>query len=434
MPQTSLVLMKKQHEFVLDKTRHIAFVAGIGSGKSFALCVKGMLKAMSCPGSVGMITGPYYPMLRDATLKTFLDVVPQEAIAYIRHSPNIDIGLHCPDGSVSEVLFRSTSDPDSLRGPNLLWVGMDEAAMSSEEAFKIIQGRIRAKPDDDQQIFLATTPKGLNWIYERFAPHKAKSDYALYTTETKENIYLGEEYLRALYESYGDGAFAQQELHGKFVPYEGLVYGDVFKPDIHVTNIPFDSSLPVDLWWDFGYPNATAVGAIQQTGEGSVHIIDESYRYKTLDEDIVAELRARPWFQNIQDVICDEARPDSILRLQRLGLPARPSSKGRIADGITKVRSLFNIDKDSGKPLLLIDKRCEMFIDELNRYRWRDKAPSESDWPEAPVDAYNHHMDGLRYWTLAKWFPRPNAAVLNTAKKPKKRVMRYQLIGSRRFR
>lgn len=438
-----LQLYPKQYEYVFDKARYTGFIGGIGTGKSRALTLKGFLKAFDNPGSYGTITAPTYPMLRDATKRTFFEVVPPDLIAYRNDSENA-CGVWTPDGTISHVLFRSTSDPDSLRGPNLLWAGMDEAAMSPEEAWLIMMGRIRDTryPASAQQLFLGTTPKGLNWVYEHFGPAQTDADHHAFYATIWDNPFLSEEFIASLVRNYS-GSFAEQELGGKFVAFEGLIYGDLFT-DRHVGHHPFDPSLPVDLAWDFGYPAPEVVLAIQVNGRGEVFVIDELYRYRTLTEDMVAEARSRPWFGNVHDCIADEARPDSILRLQELGVPARPSNKGKILDGIQKVRSLLSPDSRSKDVIFHINKTCEGLTKEFSLYRWAERTShvmgrsDGEEWNDRPIDQYNHALDALRYWVLAKWHPL--AVVTNPNLKrhyrdntnQTRRVMAHQLVGSKR--
>lgn len=423
--QIDLTLYPLQYRFVMEKTRHVAMIGGIGTGKTRGLVLKGILKATANPGSLGCLTAPTYPMLEDTTKRTFFEICPAELVAFRNENHNT-VGLYCPGGGISEILFRSTSDPEKLRGPNLLWAGMDEAALSSLDAYMILLGRLRAGNPEEQQIFLATTPKGFNWIYNYFGPQVDRSDYVHYYAETKDNIFLPKAYVDSIYQQYS-GSFKEQELYGKFVAFEGLIYGDLFHYDTHIGSYPFNPSLNVDLAWDFGYPNPEAVLVMQQDHRGQVQVIDEIYRIKTLTEDIVAVARSRPWFPNVVDCICDESRPDQIVRLGNLGIPARASTKGKILDGITKVRSLLARDPVTKGPTIRIDRRCEMLIQEFGQYRWADKKTQEDEWTEKPIDSYNHALDALRYWTVTKWFPRSGLAA-RTRSRPPRRVMGYQLM------
>jgi PBSX family phage terminase large subunit len=419
-----LTFTSQQYDYILDKHRYVAFIGGVGSGKTYALCVKGLLKALDNPGSLGCITGPIVPLLRETTKRTFFEICPPELIAYHREIDNI-VGIRTPSGKISEILFRSCSEPDSLRGLNLLWAAMDEAAMvNTIEAFDILSERIRVHPESEQQLFISTTPKGFNWVYDLFGPHQTDPEYSLHKCRTNQNIFLTDSFVKSIYNRFS-GNFAEQELGGEFVVHEGLVYGDLFNTDVHLGAYPFNPELPVELFWDFGYPNPEAVGVLQQDGKGNVFIIDEIYKRNTLSEDIAAIAKSKPWFKNVVDCICDEARPDSILRLQQLGLPARPSQKGKILDGINKVRALLAIDKTTKQPYLHIDKRCEMLIKEFQMYRWADKAYGREEWQEKPMDEFNHMLDGLRYWVTLKWFNGVGGFSLKKPK-PKKRIMNYQ--------
>src|SRR6185436_3861757 len=115
----SLTLSRTQSSFVLDQHRWTAFVGGIGSGKSYAGAAKAMVQHLARPG-LGLVIAPTYPMLRDATWRTALEVwAPVLAAAY-----KSEMRLVLRTGH--EVLFRSADDPDRLRGPNCAWAWMDE--------------------------------------------------------------------------------------------------------------------------------------------------------------------------------------------------------------------------------------------------------------------------------------------------------------------
>lgn len=428
-------LYDKQHRYVLSRKRYVGFIGGIGTGKTRALVIKMILKLLDNPGCHCLLTAPTYAMLRDTTKRTFLELVPPDLIAYRNDTYN-QIGVYTPDGTISHVYFRSTDNPEHLRGPNLLAAGMDEHSMDTREAFEIVAGRLRMQPEGEQQLFVATTPKGLNHVYELFGPNQTNPLFEAFYASTRENPFLPPSYVHSVYDLYA-GAFAAQELEGKFVPYSGLVYGDVFDYNLHIGDYPYNEKWGVDLAWDFGYPAPEAVLAIQQDGAGNVFFFDEGYFIKTLTEDIVADMRARPWWRNVHDCIADEARPDSILRLVNLGVPARPSNKGKILDGIQKVRSLFNVDSTTKKPILHIDRRCTNLIHELSLYRWLESKTdlirgdtnreTGEEYKNRPIDAYNHLLDAMRYWAVTKWFPTPMVSGREKGKPKKTRRFAYEV-------
>lgn len=415
----SITTYPKQHQFIESKRRYVGFIGGIGTGKTRGLCIKALLKALSCPGSQGCITSPTYGMLEETTKAMFLQICPPELIADSNQNEQ-KLWIRSPGGKASTILFRSTTDPDKIRGLNLTWAAMDEAAMSDKEAFLILLGRLREGESSDQQLFICTTPRGLNWVYDFFGPAQNDANYEIVHATSYDNIFLPKEYLDSL--SIYQGQFYQSEVEGRFVAYEGLIYGDVFDSDKHIGDFPFNPERPVDLAWDFGYPAPEAVLAIQQDGKGNVYVIDELYHTNRLTEDMLAEARSRMWWPNVVDIVCDSAAPGSISRLQALFAPARPAKKGRIVDGINKLRSLFVVDKSTGLSALHIDRRCESLIQEIHRYRWQERA--DGDYRDRPIDVYNHALDAFRYWATTKYFPIP----ISLNKKPtKKRIMAYQL-------
>ncbi|MCK5608233.1 hypothetical protein KAR91_40505, partial [Candidatus Pacearchaeota archaeon] len=110
------------HQAVLVNSRkyYSALVAGIGAGKSYAGCIRAIQAAYGNVGghriktpNLGMITAPTFPMLRDATLRTFEEIAGDLLINYNKseHLATMSNG--------SEILFRSTHDYETLRGPNL---------------------------------------------------------------------------------------------------------------------------------------------------------------------------------------------------------------------------------------------------------------------------------------------------------------------------
>lgn len=415
----------KQAQFLKSKKRYVGFVSGIGAGKTRCLAMKALIKALTNPGSFGCLTGPSFPLLRDTTKRTFLEVCPPELIAYRNDADNI-LGILTPSGQISDIIFRTTSDPDMLRGPNLLWAGMDEAALSDKEAFLILMGRIRSSPAEAQQLFVCSTPKGNNWVYDLFGPQQTDPEFECIYATTFDNIYLSSAYIDSLKRNY-QGSFYQQELEGKFVAHEGLIYGDLFDYDVHLGTFPFDERRPIELGWDFGYPAFESVIAIQQNSNGSIWIPDSVYRQRVLTEDIAAEIRAKPWSPNITDCICDSSRPDLIERLSNLGIPARPCERKNILDGIAKVRSLLAIDNITKEPILHIDKsHNDELIKEFMNWRWKDKKTEEDNYRPTPIDAWNHGLDALTYWATTKYQPKPFKGF---SKKPKtKRIFKYQLL------
>ena len=239
----SLTLFQKQRDFVDDVRKYAAFVGGVGSGKTRAGVIKTLVYATRHPGSLGMVTAPTFPMLRDATLRTILELFPRGQYTFNR----TDMRISMANGS--DILLRSTDDPEHLRGPNLAYFYMDEAARSSKEAFLILQGRLRQE-DMPHQGWLTTTPRGLNWLYTEFAARDRES-YNLILCSTRDNPFLPLDFIATLEESYG-AEFALQEIEGRFVVVGGRNFFDteILKELALATEEPTESHLgsTIRIW------------------------------------------------------------------------------------------------------------------------------------------------------------------------------------------
>lgn len=110
-----------QWDFVYSASRFSFYVGGLGAGKTTAGAMRAILWAIAHPGSLGVIGAPTYPMLRDATARTFFALLPAEVIASYNKTEG-----HLTLRNGSEILLRSLDAPDRLRGLNLSWFWLDE--------------------------------------------------------------------------------------------------------------------------------------------------------------------------------------------------------------------------------------------------------------------------------------------------------------------
>src|SRR6478609_6903588 len=210
--------------FVKSQAPFPAYIGGIGSGKSFAGAAK-VLTRIDRKG-IGMICAPTYPMLRDSTLRTMLEMLDTLGVPHTHlKSDNIITILD----SGHEILCRSLDNPDGLRGPNLEYAWIDEGCYVSRDAGNIVKGRVRVGPLP--QTWLTSTPKGRNWVWEDWerdsTGNESDPTHPLYRVRTQENPELPAGYAEGLRYS---GVFAAQELGGEFVAFEGLVYSAFSRP------------------------------------------------------------------------------------------------------------------------------------------------------------------------------------------------------------
>ena len=141
------------------------FPGPIGSGKSQALCQEAIRLSYLNPGRQGLIGAPTYPMLRDATLTSFLEVLASNRI---RHELNKSESVLLMKDTGSRIYFRAVDDFERLRGTNLAWFGLDELTYTTEQAWLRLEGRLRDPLASRLCGFAVWTPKGFDWVYRRF--------------------------------------------------------------------------------------------------------------------------------------------------------------------------------------------------------------------------------------------------------------------------
>lgn len=197
-----------QHAFWASGATYRAFVGGIGSGKTWAGAAQILLEP---PGSVGMVVAPTYPMLRDASQRTFFELAGELVAEHNKAEQRTLLTTG------TTILWRSADHPDRLRGPNLDWAWGDEWAFVSRDAHSVLQGRLRRGRG---ALWLSTTPNGHNWLYEEIVNGPGAADWALFRANTADNTALPEAFISRLLRSY-DASLAAQELGGEFVDLGG---------------------------------------------------------------------------------------------------------------------------------------------------------------------------------------------------------------------
>lgn len=183
-------------------------VGGIGSGKSWIGSLDLIRRAR--PGRLYMAVGPTYVMLRDASLRSFVQHAQQ--LNYLKTFRRSDMAVVLGNGA--EVVFRTAEDPDRLRGPNLSGVWLDEASLMAKEAFEVAIGRLR---EGGEQGFLGATftPKGRHhWTFGVFA--SGRPDSAVFRSRTTDNPFLPKGFADAVRRQY-TADLARQELEGEFL-------------------------------------------------------------------------------------------------------------------------------------------------------------------------------------------------------------------------
>ena len=263
--------LPSQKKFHASQARFKGFSGPIGSGKSQALCQEALKLAYLNAGRTGLIGAPTYPMLRDATQTALVETLEANGIPFEWNRAENHLVLR---ETRSKILFRAVEEFERLRGSNLAWFGLDELTYTSEEAWLRLEGRLRDPKATRLCGFAVWTPKGYDWVHERFI---AKSIQGYETTVARpfENRFLLKQipdYYDRLRASY-DERFYQQEVLGQYLDmHAGKVYFG-FERQRNVVETTLDPY--GELMWALDFNVDPMASVVAQIRDGKVIVLDE---------------------------------------------------------------------------------------------------------------------------------------------------------------
>lgn len=394
-------LNPKQDDFVSSSARFSFYVGGRGAGKTFAGALRAIIRSQEQPGSLGLIGAPTHPMLRDFAQRTFFALCPS---ALIRDHNKTENHTYLRNGS--EILWRSATDEDRYRGLNLAWFWLDEAPYCGYHAWELLKATLR-QSGYQTSAWATGTPRGVDG-YARDFELEPKRNHLLVRASTRENLRnLPPEFIEDL--GYA-GQFAEQEIEGRFVAFEGLVY--TLDGSEH-GNI---RAAPAQRQWarviggiDWGYTNPAAAVVFGLDGDRRAWQLAEFYqRRASLSEVIVPAVVALTKRYGVGVWHADSEDPEAIATLNaalaREGLQtrARPAVKGpgSVRAGIQVVTSLL-APRGDGTRGLYVDPSCVNTIAEYGTYAYATADRARRDPSEEPVKQSDHALDATRYALFA---------------------------------
>jgi hypothetical protein len=263
--------LPSQRRFHDSAARFKGFSGPIGSGKSQALCQEALKLAYLNPGRTGLLGAPTFPMLRDATQAALLEILERNRIP---HEWNRAENFLVLRETGSRILFRAVEEFERLRGSNLAWFGLVVLTYAPLQAWLRLEGRLRDPRASRLCGFAVWSPKGYDWVYERFVERQVEG-YETVQARPFENRFLLDkipDYYERLKHSY-DGRFYEQEVLGKYLELSaGRVYF-AFSREGNVADVEIAVKQPL-LWaLDFNVDPMSSVVA-QVDGE-EVRVLDE---------------------------------------------------------------------------------------------------------------------------------------------------------------
>ncbi|HWB86051.1 MAG TPA: terminase family protein [Bryobacteraceae bacterium] len=396
--------MPSQKAFHNSTARFKGFSGPIGSGKSQALCQEAIKLSYVNPGRMGLIGAPTYPMLRDATQAALFEVLDKNLVPYEHNKA--ENTLYMKD-TRSKIVFRAVDDFERLRGSNLAWFGLDELTYTQEGAWLRLEGRLRDPKARRLCGFAVWTPKGYDWVYEKFLCNRVEG-YDAVIAAPFENRHLLEQipdYYDRLKGSYDD-TFYQQEVLGSYLNLSGArVYGAFTRAE-HIADLRVDPSRPL-LWaMDFNVDPMSSL--IVQIVNGTVNVLDEVVIRRATTRDACEEfLKRYPRHEAGVEVFGDASgfheqttgasdyrmvrehfQTHSTTEVRYRVPRSNPSVRERVQLTNTKLRSA------SGEIGLLVDRKCQELIKDFEQVSYK----ADSNQIDKDRDRRRTHLsDALGY-------------------------------------
>lgn len=240
-----LSYQERFHESLKPK---VYLSTGYGGGKTYSLVMKTLKLAKINRGLPGGLLVPTLKMFKRDVLPTFKEICGRYRIKVDYKKQ--DSELHIPGLKTLIYIFHSEDDGESIKGPNLAYMSINEVTLCSELAFKSAIARVRLKRAPLKQVAMSGTPEGFNWAYDYFVATQ-REDTDLIFGDMRENTHVDEGYAQMLLDSY-DAVMAKQYVEGQFVNLNAMaaVYG--FNRHKHTDeSIRKEPGLPVWVSCDF---------------------------------------------------------------------------------------------------------------------------------------------------------------------------------------
>ncbi len=222
-------------------------------------------------GRTGLLGAPTYPMLRDATQAALIEILERGGIPHEWNRAENFLVLKEPR---SRILFRAVEEFERLRGSNLAWFGLDELTYAPQEAWLRLEGRLRDPRAKRLCGFAVWTPKGFDWVYERFVSARV-TGYETVVARPFENRHLLDripDYYERLKHSY-DGRFYEQEVLGEYLAMSGGRVYYAFERQESVVETSADESRP--LMWALDFNVDPMCSVVAQVDGETVSVLDE---------------------------------------------------------------------------------------------------------------------------------------------------------------
>lgn len=434
-----------QLEFMNSLSGEVMLSGSFGSGKTRAICMKGVLLSLMYPGNRGLLVRKFYNTMATSTLWTLLrpkgdlpPVLPPELIIdhhKTNHIIEIDTGV---PGKPSYIFYSGLDDPAKLGSfADVGWIGIDEGTETSEDDWSQLSGRLRHNVPF-HQLFTATNPDSpQHYLYRKFydrydMPRKDKNVHCIESNSLM-NKWLPPAYIERL--NRLTGVYYDRFVLGKWVAFVGQIY-DIWNKDEHVIpafDIPGDWGRIISI--DFGFTNPSVVqwwaiapkdydyvgtdGVRRMVPSGGMVLYREIYKTRVLNNDLADWVKKETGSEKVVATVTDwdaqgrEAFTNAGIVVQ----PALKSVETGIQSAYSRMRLEHSIEIPTPRLLVFENSLCHAPDDAL--YEAKRPTRTQEEIPlyrrhtlegagvgganrvELPIKKDDHGCDAMRYAAMA---------------------------------
>lgn len=326
------------------------------------------------------------------TLKAFLAPLPGVTFNEAELRADFESG--------ARIQLFGADNPDALRGQYLDGVVMDEYAQMDPRLWAEV---VRpALADRRGWAIWIGTPAGPNAFKEIYDSATGPTWTRLMLRADETGLVAPDE-LEAARAEMTPEAFEQEFLCSFQAAVRGAYFGremSAAEQSGRITDVPHDSSHPVETWWDLGMRDQTVIWFAQRIG-AQVRLVDLYANSGSPLDHYVSELRARHYSYSRHVAPHDiEVRElgtgKSRLEIARnLGIDFEIAPHLSLEDGINAVRMML--------PSTWIDRtRCAIGIEALQLYRAKYDETARVFQARPLHDWTSHYADALRMGAVAR--------------------------------
>lgn len=205
----------------------------------------------------------------------FLDHIP-DILIHRKNGTDMKIELVC--GSIIQLI--GTDKFDKVRGANPVGCVFSEFAFQNPKAWNIIRPILS---ENGGWAIFNSTPNGKNHFYDLFNMAESNDRWFTQFLTIKDTVkedgtpVITEEAVQEEIDAGMSEEMVQQEFYCNWTAnsqgFYYLSHIEDAEKDGRIGTVPFDTSAPVETWWDIGVGDSTVIWFTQTMGS-TIHVID----------------------------------------------------------------------------------------------------------------------------------------------------------------